>query len=166
MTWLRWVRIILCIACKDQLAWIGPVQEPRHLIAVGEERRLGCRDRLTVAGRGGLKDRDRRVDVLLEERRQAVACLASVEGLDRVADVGLVLQQAGDGQLRIGDAADEVDDRPLGPLLFCRLTTTADWRRSVVSFLRGQLKPGERNAMTAARRYGNSYRSRRCESSA
>src|SRR5215212_1155945 len=162
MTWLRWVRIILCIACKDQLAWIGPVQEPRHLIAVGEERRLGCRDRLTVAGRGGLKDRDRRVDVLLEERRQAVACLASVEGLDRVADVGLVLQQAVMASCASGTPPTKSTIARSVPLLFCRLTTTADWRRSSSRSYVGKLNPGERNAMTAARRYGNSYRSRRC----
>jgi hypothetical protein len=38
--------------------------------------------------------------------------------VDLLADLGLVLPQAGDGQLRIGDAADEVDDRPFGPSPF------------------------------------------------
>ena len=47
----------------------------------------------------------------LEELCELLAGLIAVVGLDRVADVGLVLHQPRDGGLQIGEIVDERDDR-------------------------------------------------------
>jgi hypothetical protein len=58
-------------------------------------------DQRLIAGLGRLQQRDRAEDVVLEQRGQAVAGGAAVVGLDRVPDVGLVLQQPGLGRREI-----------------------------------------------------------------
>ena len=68
-----------------------------------------------VAGlrRGDQVCRDQ--DVLAEEPRQLLSGSVAVEGLDRVADVGLVPEQPPDGRLGVGRAGGEADDRQARP---------------------------------------------------
>ena len=68
-------------------------------------------DLVLVSGLGRGKQVDGAIDVALEELRELLAGLIAVVGLDRVADVGLVLQQPRDGGLQIGEVVHEGDDR-------------------------------------------------------
>src|SRR5215216_1177417 len=83
---------------------VGAMEEVGDLLAVLVPGLLGVVERLLVAGLGGHQEVDGAFDVLLEQRRELVAGLAPVEGLDRIADVVLVAQQSVQRRLQVGVA--------------------------------------------------------------
>jgi hypothetical protein len=93
---------------------IGLAQEGSDLVRVGVpgvERVLQLR---LVVGLGGGENRDGFEDVGAQEPGQLIAGGGAVVGLDRVADIGLVSEQASLGGFQVGQAGGKVDDHHPG----------------------------------------------------
>ena len=97
------------------LVRVRVVQEPRDVARVRVPILGRLVERRLVAALGGVEQLCGRQDVLREQVGELVPRGLAVEGLDRVADVHLVLQQPVRRRLQIGQVGGEADDEQTRP---------------------------------------------------
>ncbi len=117
---------------------IGLCEEVGDVLGVGVGRSDGLVRGGLVASFGLLYHRDGGPDVLLEQFGQSITGRITVKRFDRVADIGLVLQQTRSRGVEGRRASGERRDRRIGPLhvlcpqvLHCRIQG-AHARRAVL----------------------------------